>query len=96
MTAIHEIQYSSQINGSSKTIDGRRKEDQGVVAVEAVSLQGDLGIIGELEIELEASRLEGLEEQGMGGFDGEVVKQNENAAVGGVVRREGVGQKWEG
>ncbi|KAM2348693.1 hypothetical protein FF1_012171 [Malus domestica] len=51
VTAIHEIQYSSHVNRLSKTIDGIRKEDQGIVAVEAISLQGDFGIVGEFEIE---------------------------------------------
>lgn len=50
------------------------KQDQCIVEIASISLQGDLGVIGELEIEVETSRLEGLEEQRMGRFDGEVIE----------------------
>jgi len=45
------------------TIDGRSEDDEAIVQELAVTLQGDLWIIGELEFEVVSARLEGAEEE---------------------------------
>lgn len=58
------------------TVNGGAEEDQAVVQVLAVTLQSDLGIVGEFEVEGVAARLEGAEVEGVGGLEGEVVEQD--------------------
>ena len=83
---------SSQI--SELTIDGRREQNESIVQVLSVSLQAELGIVGELEVEIEAARLQGLEEQGVRRSESEIVEQDEHSAIGRSLRREGAAEKW--
>ena len=57
--------------------------------------EADLGIIGELEIEVKSIRLEGVEEDRVRGFKGEVIEQDEDSTTQRVFRREGGGVNWK-
>lgn len=74
-----------KIGGSEKsgklTFNGGAKQNQAIVEVLSVSLERDFGVIGELEIEIEAARLERVEEDRVGGFEGEIVEKNEDATI---------------
>ena len=63
------------------TIDGRSEDDEAIVQELAVTLQGDLGIIGELEFEVVSARLKGTEEERVRRFDGKVVEKDQNPAI---------------
>lgn len=78
------------------TFCGGGEQDEALVKVLAVALEGELGVVGELEVEIEAPGLERGEEEGVGGPDGEIVDEDEHAlpAVG-LVRREGEGEGGE-
>ena len=77
------------------TLGGGAKQDQAIVLVLAVTVEADLGIIGELKIEVESAGLKGVEEDGVRGFEGEVVEQDEDSATRRVFGREGDGENWE-
>jgi len=49
----------------------------------------------DIEIEVESTRLGGVEEDGVRGFEGEVVEQDEDSATRRVFGREGGGENWE-
>ena len=56
------------------TFGGRREEYQGVVEVLAVALEGKSWIVSEFELEVEAAGFEGVEENGVRRFEGEIVE----------------------
>ena len=58
-------------------------------------MEGELGIIGEFEFEIEASRSEGIEEDRVGRSEGEIVDEDKDAAVGGAVDIERGAQEGE-
>ena len=60
-----------------------------------MSLQGDLGVISELEIKVKTTGLEGVEEQRMGRFDGKIVEYDEDFAICGILGGEGIAKKWK-
>ena len=77
------------------TFNGGAEEDQGIVEILAVALQGDLGIIGEFEVEVEATWFEGIEVQGVRRLDGEMVEEDQDSAIGRDLRRERIAEKWK-
>lgn len=58
-------------------------------------MKADLGIVGELEIEVESAGLERVEEERVGGFECEVIEQDEDSATRSVLWREGGAENWE-
>lgn len=75
------------------TLGGRTEEDEAVVQVLAVPLEADLGVVGELEVEVVAAGLEGAEVEGVGRLDGQVVEQDEDLAALGALEGEGGGEE---
>lgn len=63
------------------TVRNGGEENKTVVQVLAVTLEGEVGVVGKLEIEVEAAGAEGLEEDGVGGLDGEVIQQDQEATI---------------
>lgn len=70
-----------KIRSSIITLSGGGKYDESIVLVLSISLQRDFGIVCELEIEIEPTRLEGIEEDGVRRPDREVVNEDQNSST---------------
>lgn len=95
MARIDKIQNSSLVKRSSKTLGRGAEEDEAVVEVLAVALEADLGVVGELEVEVVAAGLEGPEVEGVRRLGGQVVEQDEDAPPLGAVDGQGGGEEGE-
>lgn len=67
---------------------GGGEENEAFVQVLAIALERELGVFSELEVEIEATGGEGVEEDGMRGLERVVVEEHQEAAVGWGFRRE--------
>lgn len=55
---------------------GRREENEAVVQVLVIALEREGGIVGQLEVEIEAAGDERVEEDGVRGLEREVVEED--------------------
>lgn len=61
----------------------------------SIALECEFGIIGELKIKIETASLKGLKEDGMRGSDSEIVDEDQDPAIRGVLFGEGEAMQWK-
>lgn len=91
--AIHIASTIEWTQLSAPTLNCWTEQDKPVVQILSISLEGDLRVIRELEIELVSARGEGLEVEGVRRLDSQVVHEDEDPTAGGDLGGEGVAEE---